>query len=114
MSNFSDMFSLYGSQPHIDNFGEDVVYYPRSGGQRTIKAKVYRSPMQFINETGELPSQELIVTVKNSDCDGISSTEIDTGGDELGVALRQGSELQRRSIARVIKDHNGMVKFMVQ
>ncbi len=111
---FSKMFARYASSREMTAFGEDVVYYPRSGGQRAIKAKVYRSPMAIIEETGEIPSQELMIVVKNSDCDGISSTEIDTGGDELAVALRQDSTPQRRSIARVITDHNGMVKFMVQ
>ena len=114
MSPFQKMFSLYASSRQMANFGETVIYYPRNGGQRTIVATVYRGAMAIIEETGEIPSQEIMVTVKNSTCDGISSTEIDTGGDELAIALRVGSEPQRRSIARVINDHNGMVKFMVQ
>ena len=114
-SNFAKQFAQAASQRMVTWFGEEVTYYPRGGGKpRKIMAKVYRSPMAIIEETGEVPSQEFMVMVKSSTCDGISSTEIDTGGDELEVALRVDAPPQRRSIARVVTDHNGLVKFMVQ
>lgn len=111
---FAQQWSLTARRLMMHQFGETVVYYPRSGGSRTITAHVRRNTMEIIQETGDLASQALIVTVPNDTCKGISSDEIDTGGDEIAVALRVGLTTQRRSVARILSDHNGMTRILVQ
>lgn len=113
MSLFS-FFYRNAAHRQVNHFGEELVYYSRDGKVRKIKGHVRRNSLDIIAETGEIPSQELVITVKNSDCDGISSSEIDTGGDEIEVALRVGLTPQRRSIARILSDHNDCVRFLCQ
>ncbi len=97
---FARQFRRSGTSGLIRQFGEEVGYYARDGSDvRTIQALVLRD------------GPELTVRVKNSDCDGISSEEIDTGGDEISVSLRVGDAAVRRSIIRLIDDATGMTRF---
>lgn len=96
-------------------FGETIVYYPRDGSDgRPVQAKVSRNTLEIIQETGDITSQALVVMVENDSCRGISSDEIDTGGDEIAVALRDGLPTQRRAIARVLGDHAGLLRILIQ
>lgn len=70
--------------------------------------------VEVISESGT-PAQATIIRVRDDATAGISSTEIDTGGDKVAYSLRAGeTPQQRKSIVRVLSTENGMVRFMVQ
>lgn len=99
----------------LRQFGEWIVYLPRAGGKpRRIFARVVRNDTSIISETGEVVGQNITITVENSVTTGILATEIDSGGDEVQVAIEEGGELVTRSIAKVLNDSNGQVNFLVQ
>jgi len=101
---------------NTDEFAETVTYYPRifSGGDsrtsRSIKAVVFRESMVNVTEDGGttlLPMFE--VHVKNDATLGISSTELDTGGDQLEFGARDGMSATKRTITRVVTQDHGML-----
>lgn len=115
LTRFGQMFKRVGVPASQRQFAVDVVYYPRDGSaSRTIKGRVERGTMEIINETGDVLSQAIIVTVENDNGKGIASDEIDTGGDKLAVARRVGKDAEQRSIVRVLSDNAGMVRFLCQ
>src|SRR5688572_23603326 len=71
-----------------DIFGESVIYTKKSGTARTINAVVDRFPPQ-IGEGG-MTAPSFIITVTNDATSGISSSEVDYGGDTITVAQRIG------------------------
>ena len=78
------------------------------------RAIVERGTFEVISETGDVTSQAIVVKVRNDSTYGISATEIDTGGDELNVAIRAGGTAQRRAIVRVLSDNGAFVRFLCQ
>jgi hypothetical protein len=74
----------------LPDFGEDVVYTPRNGAPRTIKAIVRRNPPAYVGSNGQPVAPIAEIEVANSATTGISSAELDTGGDAVTVAPRIG------------------------
>lgn len=112
---FGRIFLRTGGPNLFRQFGEYVTYYNRDGDAgRSVRAMVERGTLDVVTEAGDLTSQAVIVRVENHATRGITSTEIDTGGDELSVALRNGETPQRRSIVRVLGDSAGFVRFLCQ
>lgn len=100
---------------NTDDFAEEIVYYPRGGGARRIKAVVNRDPPQFYDASGAVVAVSFIVYVSNSLTDGISTTEIDTGGDRISVNRREGETiLNRRVIWSVMNQDTAMVQLALK
>ena len=99
----------------VRQFGGSIGYFNLAGdAERTIEGIVERGTFEVISETGDVTSQAVIVKVQNDSTLGISATEIDTGGDELNVALRAGGAAERRAIVRILSDNGGLVRFLCQ
>lgn len=112
---FARMFRRSGGSNLIRQFGEPVQYWKAGAtAARSIQAMVERGTPEIIAETGDVNSQAIIVRVKNSTCDGIGSTEVDTGGDEISVPLRVSDTAERRSIVKVLNDNAGLVRVLCQ
>lgn len=92
-----------------DCFGESVVYRPRTGAARTIRAIVDRQSYAAIPGLSQGIGPNVTVHVLNSATLGISSTELDTGGDKMDVALRLGKTAETRVIARLVGHDAGML-----
>jgi hypothetical protein len=101
---------------NTDEFAESVTYYPfRYPGtalrsNRTITAVVIREQIQAVTQDGSqtvLPRWE--VHVANDSTAGISSDEIDLGGDQIGFPPRDGQTAERRSIVRLVTQDSGML-----
>lgn len=58
--------------------------------------------------------KQMILKVENSANSGISSTEIDEGGDQVVVPIRVGEDAVTKTIQQVISTENGLVRFLVQ
>lgn len=115
MSNrFASHFKKTGARGLLYQFGEPVVYYPLTGSSRAVTALVTRDELTVIAETGDVQSQSLTIRVLNDSVLGIASTEVETGGDEIAVALRLGETRVRRAIVRVEADSTGLLRVLLQ
>lgn len=94
---------------NADDFAESVVYYKRNGLSRTISAVVVREAFAINPEDGDTITPVFEVHVANDSTDGISSDEINIGGDMLAFAVRVGKAVERRSIVRLMQHDEGML-----
>ena len=90
-----------------------VTYFPATGDPRRIQAVIDRPGPE---RTAELGGGRLVneVLVKNSGSDGIASTEVDTRGDKIQMAPRDGARPVLMRITRIISQDAGMIKIKVQ
>ena len=95
-----------------DHFAESVTYYPHRFGTaatpRTIKAVVTRNQVATFNPDEQI-IPEFEVRVANNSTTGISSGEINTGGDQIKLAVRIGETATRRSIQYLTEHDDGML-----
>lgn len=97
------------------DFAETVTYYPHvyfggSATSRSISAVVFRQQVATVGEDGGevvLPMYE--VHVANSATTGISSEELDTGGDQIQFPPRDGKDAEKKSILHLVTQDNGML-----
>jgi hypothetical protein len=101
---------------NLGEFAETVTYYPHKAfGQavrppRTIRAVVFREDLVTLGEDdGQTVVPQFTVHVKNDSVEGISSTEIDLGADQLEFPRRDGKPPEKRSILRMIDQDHGML-----
>ena len=96
-------------------FAEQVTYYPRGGGEsRTIEAVVFRESIEPYAEDEVTSLDVFQIHVANDAVDGISSNEIDTGGDAIDVAPRDGKSVVRKRITRILTQDQGMLVLEVR
>ncbi len=76
---FDRMFKQSGFPVLLQQNGEPVVYRPRAGGRRTIKAIIQRDPPAIYNAAGEVVLPEFILRVQQCSKTGIMPSEIDAG-----------------------------------
>ncbi len=99
----------------LDKFGEDIIYYPAGGGSREIVGIVDRQPSEVMEGLGVGAAPVKQISVANSSTIGISTGEINTGGDKIGVSNRIGAAaVSRRILAPLISQDHGMIVFEVQ
>ena len=73
----------------LDSLGsETITYYPRTGGSRQIEAIVeYLGPQPMDGLAGgSRPAFDILV--KNHPTQGLTSRELDTGGDKIKLPMR--------------------------
>lgn len=96
-----------------DHFAETVTYYPHRyrnavRAPRSIKAVVIRNQVAtYTPDEQVLPEFE--VRVANDSTTGISSAELDTGGDQIEFAARVGDTPTKRSIQYLTEHDSGML-----
>jgi hypothetical protein len=95
---------------NTNDFAETVKYWKRGASTaREIKAVVFREQITAFVEDQQtnLPSFE--VHVANDSVNGISSDEINTGGDQIELPPRDGKTAERRSITQLVTQDHGML-----
>ena len=90
---------------------EDAKYFPNGGANpRDIKAIINREAAEIIGDIQRATSRSITIDVKQNTTDGITSEELDTGGDQIEFAVRYGQKPQRKEIGRIVsEDQMGMV-----
>jgi hypothetical protein len=95
-----------------DHFAETVTYYPQRYGvttaPRTIKAVVTRNQVATMNADEQIVP-EFEVRVANDSTTGISSSELNTGGDMIKLAARIGETATKRSVQLLVEHDEGML-----
>ena len=110
MSRFRSQFKRGPAVSLVRQFGETITYYPLGNGGRSIQAIVTRG-QEVLNG---IVAQLITCSVLDDATLGVSSSEIDDGRDQVGIALEQGGEVLRREITLLDDDSNGMVRFRVR
>lgn len=96
---------------NTSDFAEPVVYWKRGAAAgRNINAVVIRQQLATVAEDGSetlLPSWE--VHVANDSTDGISTTELGLGGDQIQLPPRDGQSAVKKTILELLTQDTGMV-----
>jgi len=108
---------LADGQAFLDAFPtETVIYRPADGDARNVIALVDREAPGPLPGAGAAVGQQLTITVINQatnadddDYGGITSDEIDTGGDKVDVAPRVGETRKTRMVKRIAAQDEGMM-----
>lgn len=97
----------------LASFGEPITYHPKGGSTRDIIAIVDRNPVASITGLSHGNTPRLLIIVKNAATDGISSSEVNTGGDEVALDVRIGESETRKRITSVVWHDYGMMHLEV-
>jgi hypothetical protein len=92
-----------------NDFAEPVTYHKRSGLSRSIMAVVIREQLATLPEANDIVLPVFEVHVANNADTGVTSEELDCGGDMIEFAIRVGEPVTRRSIVRLLSHDEGMV-----
>ena len=90
----------------IKTMGETVTYYPQGGGSREIQAAVERVVVSEI-AGGRTPMAMMLIT--NDVTRGITSAELDRGGDRIGYPVNIGEDATIRPIKQMPSQTTGMI-----
>jgi hypothetical protein len=93
----------------VNDFAEPVVYYKRTGKARSINAVVVRDALAILPEDSDTITPVFEVHVSNDITAGISSEELDLGGDAIAFAVRVGRKPERRTITKLMSHDEGML-----
>lgn len=95
---------------NTDEFAE-VVAYGASGAvsRRSIKAVIFREALGGSEESGGVVTPTFQVHVANSATTGISSAEINLGGDVIDIPVRDGVAASSRRIVAIIDQDEGIL-----
>jgi len=91
---------------NANDFAEPVTYYKRDGEARQIDVVIDRQALATMEDT-VIPSFE--VQVVNDCVLGISSEELNLGGDSIEFEMRVGGGKLKRSITKLLGHDEGML-----
>ena len=92
-----------------NDFAEPVTYYKKTGKARPIDAVVVRDALAILPEDGDTVTPVFEIHVANDIAKGISSEELNLGGDMIAFAPRVGQPVQRRTITKLLAHDEGML-----
>ena len=87
----------------LDAFGVAVTYKPRVGSEREIQAVVKHLGAEELAGPQIGRTAKMTVKVANDSTKGITSREVDTGGDKIAITQRVGYRVVDRRIIGIIK-----------
>jgi hypothetical protein len=99
---------------NTEHFAEPVTYHPHrfqtdpARAPRTINAVVTRNQVTVFNPDEQILT-EFEVRVANDATVGITSEELDTGGDKIALPTRVGDEPTLKSVQYVTEHDEGMI-----
>lgn len=96
------------------DFAETVTYYPRTGDPRHIDIVLIRDAFTVLPEDGDSVVPVYQIHVANTTNRGISSSELDLGGDVIEFGVRIGRPLSKRTVTRLIDHDEGMLTLECQ
>ncbi len=114
MSEFDDELIATGPE-FLTVFGEAVKYLPHPpppppDNERDIVMIIQRGSPDDLDGAPHGHAPLLTGWCLNNNVTGIAMSEIDTGGDQVKVAVRTGKTAQDLRITRVLQEDAGMLK----
>ena len=106
---FDSLFASAAFPALLTQFGEAVIYHPLVGSSRSINAIVTRDPRAQYGPNDQVIRPQFIVRVLNDSTLGISSAELNDGGDEMSVTQRVGDSAQVRVRIKVLNSQDSGV-----
>ena len=91
---FDSLFALAAFPVLLTQYGEAVTYVPLIGSPRSITGIVERSPRAQYGPNDQVIRPQFVVRVLNDSTLGISSAELNDGGDQITVTERIGDAAQ--------------------
>lgn len=95
-------------------FGETVTYVPYGGTEREVTALVQRGGSRMVPPTGAYSGNLPTVVFANDATDGISSSELNLGQDNIKVAMRPGQTAESRPIGQLVQVNEVLVELEVR
>lgn len=109
-SRFDRQFKAFAFPGLLAEFGEAIVYHPAGGGSRSIAAIIERSPPALFDAAGNTVLASFLIRVKNDHDSGISSKELNSGGDMISFYARVDDvQMSKKSITRKMSDDSGVL-----
>ena len=109
VSTFDQRFRQSGFPMLLAQYGEPVVYYPLAGGSRSIDAIIERSPPAFYDAAGNVVLPEFTISVYNNVTDGILSSELNSGGDQVDLIDEIGDASDsRKTVLKLMSQDSGV------
>lgn len=90
-----------------NDFAEPVTYYKKTGKARAIFMVVIRDALAILPEDGDTVTPVFELHGANDIVKGISSEELNLGGDMIAFAPRVGQPVQRRTITKLLAHDEG-------
>ncbi len=109
-----DQALVQAAQGALDVFGETIFYHPYGGGSREILAIVTREQTEGLDGAPHGHSPLVTIEVANDSTTGITSAEVDRGGDTVELPVNVGETTKLRKITKIISQDAGMIKLEVR
>jgi len=93
---------------------DTVTYRPRSGGTRSIKAIIDYPGPEAIGTLAGGSRPVLDIYMENNSVRGITSAEVDTGGDKLDLPMRYGLSAKRLRIIEIAAQDKSILHLRAQ
>ena len=101
--------------PTMDGLdAKSITYRPRTGASRSIKAIIDYPGPDVIGGLAGGSRPIMDIYIKNDSTTGISSAEVDTGGDKLDVPLRFGLTAARVRVTKIVAQDKAILHIQAQ
>jgi len=94
---------------NVNDFAEPATYYAFHGSARDIMVIIDREAFAVFGPDGDTVLPAFAVKAVNSSSLGISSEELNCGGDAIAFPIRIGQSVSKRSVIRIIEHDEGML-----
>lgn len=94
---------------NLSDFAETATYHPRGRLSRPVRAVIVRDVLAILPEDGDTVTPVSEIHIAATGEFGITSEELDTGGDCIEFDFRIGREKRLRPITRLISHDEGML-----
>ena len=94
---------------NTNDFAETATYRPRSGISRSVRVVIIRDALALVPEDGDTVTPVSEIHVSTTGTYGITSEELDIGGDAIEFEYRLGREARPRTITRLLGHDEGML-----
>jgi len=92
-------------------FSEKITYFLKSGGRRGIQAIIDRNPPAIYDAAGEVVLPEFTIVVYNNCKTGVEADEVNTGGDEVELIVKDGDlQTTRKTVMHMSAHDLGVVE----
>lgn len=109
-------FLAADAEAQMDQWGEEITYTPRTGAERSMLAIVTRKVPREVGPQSEAVRPAITIEVLNrataSGTDGyggISSAEVNTGGDKVTVAEHIGGTARAMAVLGIVDQDEAML-----